>query len=427
MTLGLPPAYPSESFTSALRLERIMRPWQFVNGLEASAFRLTASPTSGYLLKSDAYGNGSWSNSLAGTIISVADNEFSLYYHGHPTRIIQFDASDGLDGLTRTFKFPSTQGIVMVREQSGQYMSAGTCGASEWYVGTDPNSPVRPYVYIAAGIDFNYSATPLNLQWVDGSGNILALTAPTLSSSPTVTLPDATTTLGGLAVSSQVWTAANTFRAASALRSEAAATQDAVVLAGRAGGTSSYAVSLTPAALTGSHVLTLPDATMTAAGTDVAQTFTALQTFNAGALGATVPTITVSNAATGIGESFLAVYDQTGGNTCLWAFDGALAGATLAFPASGGVVLTTAGNTLIGFGLRANTSSSGASFFDTTTTTKRLRMVLSSAVGNNSLSFRNTAARDYEFRDQSGHVCVDSGILTHEDNVIVNEGDVVVL
>jgi hypothetical protein len=59
------------------------------------------------------------------------------------------------------------------------------------------------------------------------------------------------------------WTAVQTFRAASAVRSEAAATQDAVVLAGRAGGTSSYAVTLTPTTLSASRTMTLPDANTT--------------------------------------------------------------------------------------------------------------------------------------------------------------------
>ena len=59
------------------------------------------------------------------------------------------------------------------------------------------------------------------------------------------------------------FTAAQTFRAASAIRSEAASTQDAVVVAGRAGGTSSYAVTLTPATLTANRTMTLPNANTT--------------------------------------------------------------------------------------------------------------------------------------------------------------------
>ena len=79
----------------------------------------------------------------------------------------------------------------------------------------------------------------------------------------------------------QTFTAAQTFRAANAIRSEAASTQDAIVVAGRAGGTSSYAVTLTPTTLTANRTLTFPDATDTVAVLGSAQTFTAAQTFRA--------------------------------------------------------------------------------------------------------------------------------------------------
>jgi len=67
-------------------------------------------------------------------------------------------------------------------------------------------------------------------------------------------------TIGAAATgASNTFTSAQTFRAANAVRSEAASTQDAIVLAGRAGGTSSYAVTLTPATLSASRTVTLPD------------------------------------------------------------------------------------------------------------------------------------------------------------------------
>lgn len=53
-----------------------------------------------------------------------------------------------------------------------------------------------------------------------------------------------------------------------------AATQDGVALIGRAGGTSSYEISITPTTLTADRILTLPDATTTVVGTDVTQTLT---------------------------------------------------------------------------------------------------------------------------------------------------------
>lgn len=90
----------------------------------------------------------------------------------------------------------------------------------------------------------------------------VTFTTATLSSSTTLTLPNVTDTVATIGTA-QTFTAAQTFRAASAVRSEAASTQDAVVLAGRAGGTSSYAVSLTPTTLTGNQTLTLPNASGT--------------------------------------------------------------------------------------------------------------------------------------------------------------------
>jgi hypothetical protein len=58
------------------------------------------------------------------------------------------------------------------------------------------------------------------------------------------------------------------------IKSSPASTQDGVILAGRAGGTSSYSVTLTPTTLTASRTITLPDATTTMVGTDTTQTLT---------------------------------------------------------------------------------------------------------------------------------------------------------
>lgn len=49
-------------------------------------------------------------------------------------------------------------------------------------------------------------------------------------------------------------------------------TQDGVIVTGRAGGSSSYRVTVTPTTLTASRTLTLPDSTTTVVGTDATQT-----------------------------------------------------------------------------------------------------------------------------------------------------------
>jgi hypothetical protein len=100
--------------------------------------------------------------------------------------------------------------------------------------------------------------------------NTLALSG---TDSTTMTFPATSQTIAGLAVSSQVFTTAQTFRAANAVRSEAASTQDAMILAGRAGGTGSFALTLTPTTLAANRTVTFQDVAGTvyvSGGTDVA-------------------------------------------------------------------------------------------------------------------------------------------------------------
>ena len=91
-----------------------------------------------------------------------------------------------------------------------------------------------------------------------------------------------------------------------------AATQDAVIIAGRAGGTSSYSATLTPTTLTASRTITLPDTTTTMVGTDATQTLTNKTLTGAilnGTLGATTPS-TVA-ATTGSFSGQLSVAQST--------------------------------------------------------------------------------------------------------------------
>jgi hypothetical protein len=90
------------------------------------------------------------------------------------------------------------------------------------------------------------------------SGGVLSLAA-SLAADRTATFPDASLTVAGQNYAN-VFTAAQTIRHASGLTVLQAATQDAVALVGRAGGTSSYVATITPAALTASRTITLPDA-----------------------------------------------------------------------------------------------------------------------------------------------------------------------
>lgn len=79
---------------------------------------------------------------------------------------------------------------------------------------------------------------------------------------------------------SHTFTAAQTFRAANGVRSEVAATQDAVVIAGRSGGTNSYAAILAPTTLTSSRNITLPNVSGTLPLLGSANTWTSTNTFS---------------------------------------------------------------------------------------------------------------------------------------------------
>jgi hypothetical protein len=81
-------------------------------------------------------------------------------------------------------------------------------------------------------------------------------------------------TTGNFLINTSTDDTVNKLQLVGSARVQAAATQDAVILAGRAGGTSSYAVTVTPTTLTANRTLTLPDASTTVVGTDVTQTLT---------------------------------------------------------------------------------------------------------------------------------------------------------
>lgn len=78
-----------------------------------------------------------------------------------------------------------------------------------------------------------------------------------------------------VAASNNAFTGANTFyNATGQTFGTGTATQDGIIIAGRAGGSSTYRVTFQPGTLTASRTLTAPDATTTIVGTDATQTLT---------------------------------------------------------------------------------------------------------------------------------------------------------
>ena len=105
-----------------------------------------------------------------------------------------------------------------------------------------------------------------------------ALSGITGSTTRTLTVQDASDTIAVLGTD-QTLTGTNTFRNASGQRFEQAATNDSVVINGRAGGSNSYAVTLTPETLGANRTIVLPDAGGTLSLKDVAETVSGAKTF----------------------------------------------------------------------------------------------------------------------------------------------------
>lgn len=170
-------------------------------------------------------------------------------------------------GTTSTGNFQQVSGT----GTSGQVLTSNGAGAlPTWQAGASGNVTTSGNnaftgantFYNATGQTFAQASTNdgIILQGRAGGSSSyrVTFTTATLSANRTLTFPDATDTAAVLGTA-QTFTAAQTFRAANAIRSEAASTQDAVIIAGRAGGTSSYAITLTPATLSASRTLTLPE------------------------------------------------------------------------------------------------------------------------------------------------------------------------
>lgn len=174
------------------------------------------------------------------------DGEFRIYGNSDPTKILLFDCS--------AIQTASDYVITMPDLGSGHAaVTPAFIDAQQTWIGQQ-SFPTTLRV-----LDTITPTKTLGFSLLGATANKEVLLISSHTDNRSITLPDATTTLGGLAVASQVWTAANTFRAANAIRSEAASTQDAIVIAGRAGGSSSNAITITPDTLTGNRTQTALD------------------------------------------------------------------------------------------------------------------------------------------------------------------------
>jgi hypothetical protein len=130
--------------------------------------------------------------------------------------------------------------------------------------------------YLDSAVAFRYIATGFATDYQQGAGNGSHIwwVAPSGTAGNLITFTQAMTLLTSGNLGIGVTSPAVKLDVLGTVQAAAAATQDAVRLAGRAGGTGTFAVTLTPTTLTASRTLTLPDATTTVVGTDATQTLT---------------------------------------------------------------------------------------------------------------------------------------------------------
>lgn len=146
-------------------------------------------------------------------------------------------------GSTTTFTLPGTDGA------SGQLLQTDGSGGLSFGAVNVANGGTGAAALTANNVILGNGTNAVQFAAPGAAGNVLTSDGTTWASA----VP------GVLLNTAQIFTATQTFRAANAVRSEAASTQDAVVIAGRAGGSNSYAVTLTPATLSGNRTLTLPE------------------------------------------------------------------------------------------------------------------------------------------------------------------------
>jgi hypothetical protein len=187
-----------------------------------------------------------------GVTITNGNGSITISATGTGGTVTSVDVSGGTTGLTTSGGPIISSGTItlagtLVVANGGTGITSGTSGGIPYFSGTTTIASSAALAANALVIGGGAGVAPSTT--TTGTGVLTAL-AVAVGSSGAFTTNNAANT----------FTAAQTFQAANAVRSEAASTQDAVVLAGRAGGTSSYAVTLTPTTLSANRTITLPDA-----------------------------------------------------------------------------------------------------------------------------------------------------------------------
>jgi len=194
--------------------------------------------------------NDPGSNGLLARTSANTTTARSIAVSGTGLSVTNADGASGNPTVASNATSANTVSTIVARDASGDF-SAGSITATLF------SGPVRGNVQASNG------TVTLTSSGVTSAVNNLTTTNAAVGG--TVVLGTAgTDTNIGLLIAPK-GTGGLTTRVSSGVRVEAASTQDSVVIAGRAGGTTSRAITLVPAALNANRTITLPDATGTLA------------------------------------------------------------------------------------------------------------------------------------------------------------------
>jgi hypothetical protein len=261
---------------------------------------ILGTPTSGNLSNCTNVPAGQ----LSGTIPSTVLGNSSLYVGTTSIALNRASAALGLTGISSVALPGATSGTITVQPTAVAGTNTLTLpAATDTLIGKATTDTLTNKTFDTAGAGNSFSVNGTAITAVTGTGSTVvlstspSLTTPTLgvasattinkvtltapATGSTLTIADGktltasnTVTLSGTDSSTisfgaggtiaylgtnNAFTGANTFTNATGQVFRQAATQDGIILNGRAGGTSSYSVTFTPTTLTASRTLTLPD------------------------------------------------------------------------------------------------------------------------------------------------------------------------